>query len=292
MNETWVFDIATVTWQLVKCSGELPTPRYGHSTHVIGSRMFIFGGKGPNGLLQDVMFLDLMEWIWVPVNPLSRGPSARMNQASSLVGRKIVVHGGWDGDEIFSDLWIFNTDSFGWMQPRTAGFAPTPRFGHTMSLTNDGRLLIFGGCSIPKDTHIPRYNNDVRQLDTDTMIWSRPRINGDAPTGRFGHSSLLMGSSKDQLVIFGGWGTGGCQTTESISNPNAHSIHIFDTSSMTWSLPKKQNKKPLKHVYQHGACMNDQGDCFYVFGGFDGRQASFDCFYVNMQLVSNNFDDF
>eukprot|EP00602_Paraphysomonas_sp_CaronLab_P000197 CAMPEP_0185031222 /NCGR_PEP_ID=MMETSP1103-20130426/18569_1 /TAXON_ID=36769 /ORGANISM="Paraphysomonas bandaiensis, Strain Caron Lab Isolate" /LENGTH=252 /DNA_ID=CAMNT_0027566671 /DNA_START=41 /DNA_END=796 /DNA_ORIENTATION=- len=206
LNETWVFDIEKVAWQLVKCSGELPAPRYGHSTHVIGSRMFIFGGKGRNGMLKDVMFLDLMEWIWVPVNPLSQGPCARMNHASELVGRKIVIHGGWNGEETYDDLWIFNTDSFGWMQPRTSGFAPTARFGHTINLSEDGRLIVFGGCSIPKDTRTPRYNSDIRELDTDSMIWSRPRISGESPTGRFGHSAVLMGADRSKLIVYGGWG--------------------------------------------------------------------------------------
>jgi host cell factor len=49
--------------------------------------------------------------------------------------------GGWDGNEIFDDLWVFNTDSFAWMQPRTTGFAPTPRYGHTLTLTS-GRIVV------------------------------------------------------------------------------------------------------------------------------------------------------
>lgn len=60
------------------CAGEVPPPRYGHSAHIVGSRMFIFGGKGADGaLFKDVYFLDLLEWIWVPVNTLSQGPAPR-----------------------------------------------------------------------------------------------------------------------------------------------------------------------------------------------------------------------
>jgi len=102
----------------------------------------------------------------------------RFNFASELVGRKIVVHGGWDGNETFNDLWIFNTDSFAWIQPKTSGFGPTSRFGHTLTLTIDGRLLIFGGCSIEKATGTPKYNSDLRQLDTENMVWTRPIVNG------------------------------------------------------------------------------------------------------------------
>jgi hypothetical protein len=46
--------------------------------YIIGSRMFIIGGKGPNGAIyNDIHFLDLIEWIWVPVNTVAQGPSPR-----------------------------------------------------------------------------------------------------------------------------------------------------------------------------------------------------------------------
>lgn len=192
----------------------------------------------------------------------------------------MVIHGGWDGEHVLNDLWIFNTDSFAWMQPRVAGFAPSARFGHSLTLSPDGRLVIFGGCTITKEHGLPRYLDDVRQLDTDTMIWTRPRVHGTAPTGRFGHSSSIM--SGQYLVVYGGWGKGGCQTEEAISNPNAHSIHVLDLSSMTWSAPKAASKKPLKHLYNHACCVHDNN--LHIFGGYDGRQASFDYMNIAVQL--------
>lgn len=78
LNEVWLLDVNKLMWHKVVCTGEIPGPRYGHSCHLIGSRMFIFGGKGPKDLVyKDVYFLDLIEWVWVPVNSISGGPSAR-----------------------------------------------------------------------------------------------------------------------------------------------------------------------------------------------------------------------
>lgn len=78
LNETWLLDVEKLLWYPVNCSGELPGPRYGHSAHVLGSRMFIFGGKGPGDTVyKDVYFLDLLEWVWVPVNSISTPPAAR-----------------------------------------------------------------------------------------------------------------------------------------------------------------------------------------------------------------------
>ena len=175
--------------------------------------------------------------------------SIRFFFASEIVGRKIVIHGGWDGNSVFDDFWIFNTDSFAWIQPRTTGFAPTPRYGHTISLTPDGRLLVIGGCSITKETgFVPKYNDDLRQLDTTTMIWSRPRINGECPTGRFGHSAVLIDEDRTKLMLFGGWGRGGCQSQEFINDSRAHSVHVLDVRDMAWFVPRKMTKKPLRHL--------------------------------------------
>jgi host cell factor len=208
----------------------------------------------------------------------------RFFHASEIVGRKIVIHGGWDGTEVFNDLWIFNTDSFVWMQPRSAGFGPTPRYGHTMTLTVDGRLLVIGGCTIVEETGVPKYNDDIRQLDTDTMVWTRPRVNGHIPTGRYGHSSTLL--SDGRIAIFGGWGRGGCQTREMIDDVKAYSVEVLDTKSMTWYIPKRTNHKQVKHLYNHGCCRGSASSIF-MFGGFDGRQALSDFYVVNFDYESN-----
>lgn len=207
-----------------------------------------------------------------------------MNHASEVVGRRIVIHGGWNGEDTFDDLWIFNTDSFGWMEPRIAGFAPSPRFGHSMNLLLDGRLLLFGGCTLNKETGTPRYNNDIRALDTETMVWSRPSSSGDAPTGRYGHVALVRPDQK--MVILGGWGTGGCQSSSLLSHPKVQDVHILDTdpSSMQWDIVPQKSKKPLRPLYNHSACLNEDGSRMFLFGGFDGRQASFDTIFVDLNL--------
>lgn len=262
------------------CTGEIPPARYGHSACILGSRMFVFGGRGEKGVLyRDIYFLDLVEWVWIKVNPLSEGPCARMSHAAELVGRRIVVHGGWDGASTFNDLWLFNTDSFTWMQPKTTGFGPTPRFGHSITYSDTGSLILFGGCCLAKDTGVPNYLNDVRKLDTETMVWTRPRLEGPLPTARFGHTALMYNGS--QMVVFGGWGALGCQSSDIINNPNAHSLQVLDTTSMTWSVPSRAGKKALRHVYQHGACID--GQTLYIHGGFDGRQASYEYFEVALR---------
>ena len=281
LDETWILDIEKLAWHKVACSGQLPAGRYGHSAHIVGSRMFVIGGKGANGAMyNDVFFLDLVEWVWVPVSPLSLGPTPRFFHASTLVGRKVVIHGGWDGDqECFSDLWIFNTDSFSWMQPRTSGFGPTPRYGHSLNLSSDGRLFCFGGCTLT-EKGLPKYLDDVRVIDTETMIWTRPRVEGLIVSARYGHTAHM--TQNDQIVIFGGWGRGGCQSESSVNDPSAKSCAIFDVPTMTWLMPSQIGKKEVRHLYNHGSALSE--NTLLIFGGYDGRQATNDFSTVTINV--------
>jgi len=40
----WVFDLTTNTWQPVNLSGNMPSPRSGHTAHVFGQRIIYNGG--------------------------------------------------------------------------------------------------------------------------------------------------------------------------------------------------------------------------------------------------------
>lgn len=203
--------------------------------------------------------------------PITAGPAARMFHASTLVGRKLVIHGGWDGESVcLEDIWIFDTETFAWLKPKTAGFAPTARYGHTMDLLPDGRIIFFGGCSL-QESGLPTYLNDVRQLDTETMLWMRPRIEGEAPTGRYGHTSSVLHGKL--LVYYGGWGRSGPQSLEKLQTISASQLQVLDTETMTWFPARRLCPKPALATYNHCAAVDDTTSSILLFGGYDGRQS-------------------
>lgn len=282
-NDTHVLDTENRLWHKVQCSGEAPTPRYGHSVELVGSRMFVFGGRGDAGALRDTSFLDLVEWTWVPVSVTSASPSPRFFHASLLVGRKIVIHGGWDGRMRCSgDLWVFNSDTFTWLQPKCAGIPPSPRYGHSLNLHADGRILCYGGCAVSANTPIPEYYNDLRQLNTESMTWTKPIIDGNhAPSKRYGHATAHMDSG---LALFGGWGMGGLQNMD-CKQKGAGSFHILrlnpDGTDNEWVLPHMP-ASALAHKYGH--TMTAVGSVLYIFGGWNGKQATSDLIEVQLSF--------
>uniref|UniRef100_A0A7S4D7S8 Uncharacterized protein n=1 Tax=Heterosigma akashiwo TaxID=2829 RepID=A0A7S4D7S8_HETAK len=291
LNDTCVLDVETMTWQLVRCGGNLPAPRYGHACELVGSRMFVLGGKGKGngdgggGCFRDVHALDLVDWVWVPINATSTGPSPRFNAASAAVGRKIVVHGGWDGEAAcLGDLWVFDTDSFAWVQPRVGGLPPSPRYGHTLTLLPDGRLLALGGAAVPAPgagAVAPQYLEDLRQLDTETMAWSKPARAGEKLSGRFGHTTTLLDSSA--LFIFGGWGLGGLQEKATNNRDGAHSVCAIgiEGNEARYAVPALRSRKAPEHRY--GQTCTRVGSMLLVFGGWNGQQALSDLIAIETQ---------
>ncbi|CAM9123152.1 unnamed protein product, partial [Discosporangium mesarthrocarpum] len=289
LSDTWVLDIESMAWQEVRCGGEIPESRYGHSCHLVGSRMFLICGKGKHGqLYRDVHFLDLVDWTWVPVNATSTGPSPRFGQASALVGHKIVIHGGWDGTaQCFGDLWVFDTDSFAWMQPRVGGLPPSPRYGHAMVLLLDGRLIVSGGTTV-EEGGIPQYHKDLLQLDTETMLWSKINnmhpfyLSGIKLSGRYNHT-LTLNEEGNSAIIFGGWGLGGLQQRELNKRTGAETLiacTVQSCKTISSCVPLLRGRGLPKHKFGH-TCVAI-GSAFFIFGGWNGQQAVSDVIVLEM----------
>lgn len=201
MNDLCALEVETLVWRKVRCHGDLPPPRYGHSLCMLGSRIFIFGGRTEKSkYLNDIYMLDLDTYIWAKVSTSTSSPLPRMGHTCVMVGTRMAMFGGYNGNKTFDDFWVFNTENASWMNPVVEGKPPLSRYNHMMNLTHDGRILIIAGCHLEKG--FPTYLRDLVQLNTETMTWERPRVMGDMMIPAMGCTSLLF---DNQLVVFGGW---------------------------------------------------------------------------------------
>ena len=208
LNDVWALDVETLRWHKPSLTGgskaPRPGPRYGHTSVLVDWKIYIFGGKGENGLLyNDLWCLDIENWSWELMPTTSTPPTPRLGHCCQAVDGKIVIYSGWDGIKTtFGDFWVYDRAMYTWSKPKMSGSIPPNRCGATLIYDeSNARLVLYGGQGINESGH-PVLMKDTRDLDLRTMMWSRPVITGDLPTERYYHASAVVGNV---MVSFGGW---------------------------------------------------------------------------------------
>lgn len=161
----------------------------GHSNYFCDLYLLHMKAEGPN-----------WEKISKPKGELSKkraGHSAVLLPHGPYAG-KTLVFGGYNRQEYFNsiDLVSCGKKSWKWDVVEAAGTIPSPRGCHSANLTIDGNMLVWGGAGTRSVLL-----NDLSVLNTCTMTWSIPAMEGHVPAKRYAHCMLLTSKG---LVIFGG----------------------------------------------------------------------------------------
>ena len=91
--------------------------------------------------------------------------------------------------------------------------------GHTATLYQGGKLLIFGG-----ENEHRTYLSDLIIFDLKTAHWTQPTVSGPIPKGRARHAAVLH---KDKLFVVGG--------ITGHNNYVLDDICYLDLKTFTWS---------------------------------------------------------
>lgn len=97
-----------------------------------------------------------------------------------------------------------------WHLLTTKGPNPSPRAGHSATLVQNNKMVVFGGGVVDG------YSNELFFLDLsfsfiklffhvilDTLTWEKPTIIGTAPCPRAGHTAIPI-LNKTAVLVFGG----------------------------------------------------------------------------------------
>ena len=144
-------------------------------------------------------------------------------------------------------------------------------------LLPDGRIIVFAGYhTVAKKGS--EYLQDIRELDTETMVWSRPRVVGEFPEKRMQHRTCMMGR---QMVMFGGWtgvkqkdwsnkdDKGGKDGENDGVAKSSKNLLCLDTDSMEWFYPTFGGPEP-ERLYGH--TITRVGTSLFLIGGWDGTR--------------------
>ncbi|KAF8492379.1 hypothetical protein F5888DRAFT_910078 [Russula emetica] len=200
-NDLYVISTRDFSTNLLKTTGDVPSPRYGHRAVLSSTILLIWGGYIQNPVLDDSLYLlNLVSREWTRILVNGPGPSGRFNHTMTLIGSKLFVFGGCSAKGPLNDIWALDLDCLNsnpfWesYEPTPGNEKPLPRRGH-VSVTIGDRIIIFGGYD---GRHV---FNDTWSFNISTRKWTELQCTGSIPSPRAGHAAVLI---DDIMYIFGG----------------------------------------------------------------------------------------
>lgn len=209
LNELYSFDTTTNNWALIPARDVAPAHRSYHSTVADDWHVYIFGGCGVTGRLNDLWAFDVFEKKWIEFPSPGENCKGRGGPGLAVAQNKIWVLYGFAGEEM-NDVHFFDPVEKSWTQVETSGEKPTAR--SVFSTVAIGKyIIIYGGEVDPSDLgHLGagRFTDGVYALDTETLVWKKL---DDGPgssehPGPRGWSAFAAGYRDGQqgLLVYGG----------------------------------------------------------------------------------------
>lgn len=213
------FDLEAERWEEVKPAGpEQPAGRSFHATCAAGGlesgHIFVFGGCGASGRLNDLWRYSPSEGSWECLHPgggadVAPKPRGGAGLAASSDGMRVVLLFGFSGEQQ-GDIAVFDVRKGKWeLLPREQqkGDVPLPRSVFATAPLG-GEAIVFGGERLASDLGhegAGSFAADLNALDLETLTWRALHADGEPPQAR-GWAGMCPRGPRS-LVVFGGLNT-------------------------------------------------------------------------------------
>jgi len=266
-NEIVYFDTESKSFSTPAIKGDKVPNFSRHTSCLVGSKMYIFGGYDGHGQNFDLSTFDPYTRTWTNTSkPAQKGtpPPSRTNHAAASVGKNMYIFGGNNNNEsgqyqVLEDLAVLNTHTMTWSNPTTTGTAPCARSGHTLVTIGKKLYLFGGGVWNEREGWVHKFN-DLYVLDTETMHWTKPECSGKIDSSTF-PISFAIGRF---LFVFGG----GSKPSHCVTND----LYVLDTATLQWSSPDTEGSMPAARDMGTASSV---GDSVYFLGGYAGGAMEF-----------------
>ncbi|MFW7380283.1 MAG: Kelch repeat-containing protein [Oligoflexus sp.] len=209
ISESFSSAINVSCWNATSLIGA-PSARTDHTAVWTGSKMIVWGGRGPSSiLLNDGGIFNPSTNSWSSISTVD-APDARSNHLAVWTGSKMIV---WGGNGGLVNGGIYDPIANTWTTISTAN-GPEGINGGQSAVWTGERMLVFGG-----STNVGRSYNP--SSDTWSMISS-----DNAPSAFQMHAAVWTGS---KMIIWGGWNAGVRTATGAIYDPDEDSWTSMNT---------------------------------------------------------------
>ncbi len=185
-NDLFVFE--QNDWNEITPVNDPPPARMEHEAWISGDKMYIYGGLGENGPLDDMWTYDLYLNRWDQPSIPGNRPSARHGQATvSMPDGTIGILGGTDSDgSNLRDFWSFSSAGFTELRD-----CPRAYSHHIAFVVGDQYMLVFGE---PNVMVYYQFENGTWGVTTGELpLW-----------GYASHVNVLNNLHEEVVFIFGG----------------------------------------------------------------------------------------
>ncbi|GAV73151.1 Kelch_2 domain-containing protein/Kelch_4 domain-containing protein [Cephalotus follicularis] len=151
LNDLHMFDLKSLTWLPLHCTGTGPSPRANHVAALYDDKiLYIFGGAAKSRTLNDLYSLDFETMIWSRIKIKGFHPSPRAGCCGVLCGTKWHITGGGSRKKRHSETLIFDILKVEWSVAITSlASSITTNKGFSLVLVQHKEkdfLVAFGGC--------------------------------------------------------------------------------------------------------------------------------------------------
>jgi len=261
--------IAQEKWSEIKApdsSPNWPQAREGHGMVYMSDskKIFLFGGYGADGYLNDTWVFDVKARSWEKLSPInSPAPRANFAMAYDSDRKAIILHGGeieqindyGFSHEISSQTWEWNGKNWQLIK----GSFPSKRSGHAMAYdTKNKRMVMFaGGYNATDYWSDSLFECDQRTYEYIKSDW-REMPSSLAPRYRYAHA-MTSNTKTGKIYVSSGAHTAYNDIFGELSK------HIFSLSTNDGWLTIA-NGGPGARVW-HSLEFNSKNDRVYSYGG-------------------------
>ncbi|KAL1078940.1 hypothetical protein V6Z11_D10G189600 [Gossypium hirsutum] len=151
LNDLHMFDLKSLTWLTLQCTGTRPSPRSNHIATLYDDKtLFVFGGASKSRTLNDLYSLDFETMVWSRIKIRGFHPSPRAGCCGILCGTKWYIAGGGSRKKRHAETFIYDILKSEWsvaITPLPSSITTNKGFSLVLVQHKDKDFLVaFGGC--------------------------------------------------------------------------------------------------------------------------------------------------
>mmetsp|Transcript_8640 Transcript_8640/g.14792 ORF Transcript_8640/g.14792 Transcript_8640/m.14792 type:complete len:517 (-) Transcript_8640:83-1633(-) len=246
-------DTATLRrWREVDLNSPVqPLERSGASSVIYQDALYVFGGYGGGGRLDDICRFDFPSRCWTSVEVQGTVPAGRENNGGVVHGNKMYIFGGYSGFTWLNDFLSFSFETSTWQVVPSGqkGSVPSARFGYVSAVAEDS-MYVFGGYDGSA------WLNDMFDFDFRRGLWTSTQVQGFIPLGR---SCPSWATHSGAVYLFGGY--------DGVHRMN--DFHQFRMATRSWASVRSAGQVPSPRYFH---AMVPYTSSLFLFGGYSGHE--------------------